>query len=114
MAVNLNKPDLWKADISQSVDMYNNWFMNFAPKAFRETRVQTTIDVEATLKTTDNLKNIESNPKFGFVQDSVRNSDVMHTLVEQCDVVYHLAAAVGVQLIVDDPVHTIETNIHQF
>ena len=59
MAVNLDKPHLWKADISQSVDMYNNWFMNFAPKAFRETRVQTTIDVEATLKATDNLKNID-------------------------------------------------------
>ena len=59
MAVNLNQPNLWKADISQSVDMYNNWFMNFAPKAFRETRVQTTIDVEATLKATDNHKNIE-------------------------------------------------------
>jgi len=60
----------------------------------------------------DNLKNAESNPKFKFVCDNVRNSDVVHSLVEQCDVVYHLAAAVGVQLIVDDPVHTIETNIH--
>jgi UDP-glucose 4-epimerase len=36
----------------------------------------------------------------------------MHILIEQCDVVFHLAAAVGVQLIVDKPVHTIETNIH--
>lgn len=60
MAINLNQPNLWKADIHQSVDMYNNWFMNFAPKAFRETRVQTTIDVEATLKATNNLKNVKS------------------------------------------------------
>lgn len=38
--------------------MYNDWFMRFAPKAFRETRVQTTKDVESTLRSTDNLKNI--------------------------------------------------------
>jgi len=58
MAVNLDKPDQWKADIAKSVDMYNNWFMRFAPKAFRDTRVQTTRDVEATLKATDNLSKI--------------------------------------------------------
>lgn len=58
VAVNLGKPHLWKADIARSVDMYNDWFMNFAPKAFRDTRVQTTKDVEATLKATDNLTNI--------------------------------------------------------
>ena len=59
-----------------------------------------------------NLKNIENNPKFRFVYDNVRNSETMHVLIEQCDIVFHLAAAVGVQLIVDQPVHTIETNIH--
>jgi UDP-glucose 4-epimerase len=59
-----------------------------------------------------NLGNVMDNPKFEFVLDSVRNSETMHILIEKCDVVYHLAAAVGVQLIVDSPVHTIETNIH--
>jgi len=59
-----------------------------------------------------NLKNIEKNPRFRFVCDDVRNSQIMHVLIEQCDTVFHLAAAVGVQLIVDKPVHTIETNIH--
>ncbi len=49
---------------------------------------------------------------FRFVNDDVRNSETMHVLVEQCDVIYHLAAAVGVKLIVEQPVHTIETNIH--
>lgn len=58
MPVNLDKPQQWKADIAQSVDMYNDWFMRFAPKAFRETRVQTTKDVEAALRDTDNLTNI--------------------------------------------------------
>ncbi len=59
-----------------------------------------------------NLAAVSQNPKFRFVLDDVRNEETVHLLVEQCDVVYHLAAAVGVQLIVDRPVHTIETNIH--
>ena len=58
MAVNRDKPDRWKRDITQSVDMYNDWFMRFAPKAYRTTRVQTTKDVEATLKSTENLTNV--------------------------------------------------------
>ncbi len=58
MAVNRDKPDRWKRDIAQSVDMYNNWFLRFAPKAYRTTRVQTTKDVEATLKSTKNLTNV--------------------------------------------------------
>lgn len=59
MAVNRDKPDCWKADIAQSVDMYNAWFMNFAPHAFRDTRMQTTKDVEAAFRVTDNLMNIQ-------------------------------------------------------
>lgn len=60
----------------------------------------------------DNIAPVESHPDFEFVCDSVRNSSTMHLLIEKCDCVFHLAAAVGVQLIVDEPVHTIETNIH--
>lgn len=59
MTVNLNKPEKWKADIAASVDMYNTWFMEFAPKAFRDTRIEATKDVEATLKATENLTNIK-------------------------------------------------------
>lgn len=59
-----------------------------------------------------NLRTVIDNAKFRFVLDDVRNAETVHLLVEKCDVVYHLAAAVGVQLIVDQPVHTIETNIH--
>jgi hypothetical protein len=40
-AVNRDKTGLWKADIAQSVDLYNDWFMKFAPKAFRDTSVAT-------------------------------------------------------------------------
>jgi type II restriction enzyme len=57
--VNLDKPHLWKADISASVDMYNDWFMRFAPDAYRTTRVKTTDDVKATLEATKNLTDIK-------------------------------------------------------
>jgi type II restriction enzyme len=59
MAVNLHKPKRWKADIARSVDMYNDWFMKFAPLAFRTTRIQTTKDVEAALRSTGNITNIQ-------------------------------------------------------
>ena len=59
MAVNRDKPNRWKGDISKSVDMYNDWFMKFAPQAFRNTRVQTTKDVEAALHATGNITNIQ-------------------------------------------------------
>ncbi|MEQ1518439.1 MAG: XamI family restriction endonuclease, partial [Usitatibacteraceae bacterium] len=58
MPVNLDKPQKWKADIAASVDMYNDWFLRFAPDAFRSTRIQTTKDVEAALHATGNLTNI--------------------------------------------------------
>ncbi len=59
MPVNLDKPLQWKADVALSVDMYNEWFMKFAPVAFRTTRIQTTKDVEAALHATGNLTNIQ-------------------------------------------------------
>ncbi len=59
-----------------------------------------------------NIEHIAGRDNFEFVHDDVRNAETMHVLVEKCDVVYHLAAAVGVKLIVDQPVRTIETNIH--
>jgi hypothetical protein len=59
MPVNLNKPHQWKADIAQSVDMYNDWFMNFAPGAYRATRIKTTKLVEEALKLTSFLVDIK-------------------------------------------------------
>jgi XamI-like restriction endonuclease len=59
MPVNLDKPQQWKTDIAQSVDMYNDWFMRFAPKAFRETRIESTKSVEATLHATGNMTDIK-------------------------------------------------------
>lgn len=60
----------------------------------------------------DNIAGMASSENFRFIRESVRNDTTMTTLVDRCDIIYHLAAAVGVQLIVDRPVHTIETNIH--
>ena len=58
MSINRDKPDLWKNDILQSVDLYNSWFMEFAPRAFRETRVTTASSVERALVDTSYLRNI--------------------------------------------------------
>ena len=53
MAVNLDKPHLWKQDTQASVDHYNKWFMKFAPKAFRETRIGVTGQVEKAIVDTN-------------------------------------------------------------
>ncbi|MHC4270131.1 MAG: GDP-mannose 4,6-dehydratase, partial [Planctomycetota bacterium] len=58
-----------------------------------------------------NLKNCMGKEKFNFYNDSVINEMMMYTLIDKCDIIYHLAAAVGVQLIVEQPVRTIVTNI---
>jgi UDP-glucose 4-epimerase len=58
-----------------------------------------------------NIQHLKIHPGFSYHIDSVTNKHLMAELVDLCDVVYHLAAAVGVRLIVDRPVRTIETNI---
>jgi UDP-glucose 4-epimerase len=58
-----------------------------------------------------NIAPLTTNPKFHFAIDTITNEVVMDRLVSECDVIYHLAAAVGVELIVRDPVHVMETNI---
>lgn len=57
--VNADKPHLWKADIAASVDQFNQWFMKFAPQAFRTTRVETTEQVKTALITTRDLRSID-------------------------------------------------------
>ncbi len=59
----------------------------------------------------ENVRNLLDQPGFQLEVDSVLNSRVMSRAMESCDTVVHLAAAVGVQLIVSDPVGTIETNV---
>jgi UDP-glucose 4-epimerase len=60
----------------------------------------------------DNLRHLKGRPGFGYTIDSAANAPVVAELVDSADVVFHLAAAVGVQLIVESPVRTIETNVH--
>lgn len=63
---------------------------------------------------TGSLKNLEtfrSNPRLQFVKGDIRDTTLVQLLTSRCEIVFHLAAAVGVQLIADAPVHTIETNI---
>jgi UDP-glucose 4-epimerase len=62
--------------------------------------------------TIDNIVHLKPNPKFSYVIDTVFNESLTAELVDAADVVFHLAAAVGVKLIVERPVHTIETNVH--
>jgi type II restriction enzyme len=60
VAINRNNPDRWKEDIAKSVDLYNSWFMEFAPKAFREARSNTAIRVKHALTATANLTDVSS------------------------------------------------------
>lgn len=58
-----------------------------------------------------NIAHLADRPGFQFVFETITNETVMDRLTSMCDVIFHLAAAVGVQLIVKDPVWTLETNI---
>ncbi len=60
----------------------------------------------------DNIRHLKANPRFHYTIESVHHAPTVAELVDQCDVVIHLAAAVGVRLIVESPVRTIETNVH--
>ena len=59
----------------------------------------------------DNIRHLKTHPKFSYTIDAVENEPVLAELIDRADVVVHLAAAVGVKLIVEQPVHTIETNV---
>ena len=60
----------------------------------------------------DNIVHLNDNPRFSCVLESVLDEGIVSELVKRCDIVYHLAAAVGVRLIVERPTRTIETNVH--
>ncbi len=60
----------------------------------------------------DNIRHLKDDPRFSYVIDSCADARVVAELVDDADVVFHLAAAVGVELIVNSPVRTIETNVH--
>ena len=60
----------------------------------------------------DNIAHLKDHPKFHYKIESVTNEPLLAEMIDRCDTVVHLAAAVGVKLIVESPVRTIETNVH--
>jgi UDP-glucose 4-epimerase len=60
----------------------------------------------------DNIGHLKPHPRFHYTIDTVTNEPLLAEMIDRCDTVVHLAAAVGVKLIVEAPVHTIETNVH--
>ena len=60
----------------------------------------------------ENIRHLKANPRFQYVFDSIMNKHLLAELVDDSDAICHLAAAVGVRLIVESPVRTIETNVH--
>jgi UDP-glucose 4-epimerase len=60
----------------------------------------------------ENIAHLVARPGFGYTIGSVTDEHVVSNLVDRCDMVFHLAAAVGVRLVMTAPVHTIETNVH--
>lgn len=59
----------------------------------------------------ENIQHLLDHPRFHLVVDTVTDEEMMTQLAAECDIIYHLAAAVGVKLIVQSPVHVIETNV---
>src|SRR5688572_27335358 len=59
-----------------------------------------------------NVGHLKSNPRFRYTIDTLTNEQLLAELIDRNDVICHFAAAVGVKLIVEEPVHTIETNVH--
>lgn len=59
----------------------------------------------------ENIEHLKDHKNFHYTIDTILNSPLLAELVDKCDVIFHLAAAVGVMLIVESPVHTIEINI---
>jgi UDP-glucose 4-epimerase len=60
----------------------------------------------------ENIRHLKTNKRFHYIFDSIMNKHLLAELVDESDVIFHLAAAVGVRLIVESPVRTIETNVH--
>ena len=60
----------------------------------------------------DNIAHLKGRPGFEYFIDSVENEGLLAELIDRSEVVFHFAAAVGVKLIVEQPVYTIETNVH--
>lgn len=72
---------------------------------------QVTIIDNLTTGRLQNLKTFDTNDKLRVVIEDIRNAQVLDRLMSESDLVYHMAAVVGVQKVIDEPINTIETNI---
>lgn len=83
---------------------------HLADALLEEMSVVTVVD-DLSTGSIDNIQHLRDNPDFHLVIDTMMNRPLVAELVDQADVIFHLAAAVGVRLIIESPVRTIETNI---
>ncbi|MGE0825491.1 MAG: NAD-dependent epimerase/dehydratase family protein [Candidatus Binatia bacterium] len=83
---------------------------HLAEQLWQEGHTITIID-DCSTSSLDNLAFLIGKPNFHYIVDTVTNSSLLTQLVDDCDVIFHLAASVGVKLIVEHPVRTIETNL---
>ena len=60
----------------------------------------------------ENVRHLKAHPRFHYFYDSIKNKQLLAELVDESEIVFHLAAAVGVRLIVESPVRTLETNVY--
>ncbi|HVB34262.1 MAG TPA: GDP-mannose 4,6-dehydratase [Patescibacteria group bacterium] len=60
----------------------------------------------------ENIRHLKNNPRMSYFLEPIENRHVLAELVDEADAIFHLAAAVGVRLIIESPVHTIETNVN--
>ena len=79
--------------------------------AYLERGDEVTVIDDLSTGSIENIAHLKQHPRFHYTIDSVHNQPLLAELVDGCDVVFHLAAAVGVKLIVESPVRTIETNV---
>ncbi len=61
----------------------------------------------------ENLKTCRTHPRFRFIESKISNCPDLDALAERAESIYHLAAAVGVELVVNSPIHVLETNLHE-
>jgi UDP-glucose 4-epimerase len=59
----------------------------------------------------ENISHLVDENNFRFIVDTILNTKTLEPLIQECDIIYHLAASVGVKRIVEKPVNTIETNV---
>ena len=80
-------------------------------KSFIDKDNEVTVIDDLSTGSYENIKQLVDHVKFRFIVDTILNTEILEKLIQECDIIYHLAASVGVKRIVSKPVNTIETNV---